>query len=126
MNSSKKVALGESLVFLVGWIIIFLLGADFPPPKGFWKIVCLVAILCIVQYFYLRYLLEIINKKPTFLKNMSFFGTGGIAVSIFTSIRNVGISFDLFFIWMLAITGVSIIYGIVFWCVNKFIKKKMN
>lgn len=124
MNLSKKIALVESLVFLLGWIIIFLLGADFPPPKGFWKIVCLVVVLDVIQYFYLRYLLKIINKEPTFFKNISFFGIGGIAVSIVTNIRNVGIKFDLFFIWMLAITGVSIIYGIVFWCVNKFITNK--
>lgn len=72
----------ESSLFFVFWIVVFLLGADFPPPVGFWKIVVLTLILDIVQAFYLRFLLKNITTRPTYIINSIFFVLGGIIVSL--------------------------------------------
>lgn len=75
-------------MFFVGWIIIFLLGADKPPPVGFWNIVVLLIVLDIIQGFYLSYLLRNITIGPTFIKNTFLFFLAGIIVSGITALTS--------------------------------------
>jgi hypothetical protein len=41
---TRRFATGLALVFFVGWLVILLAGADFPPPAGFVWIVLLDAV----------------------------------------------------------------------------------
>lgn len=122
----KKIVFIESLLFIVGWTIIFLLGADFPPPEGFWKIIMLVVILDLIQIPYLYDLLTHINMKPTFFKNFLFFICGGVIVSLLTSRKNVGGDLKQRMIWILMVTFVSIVYGNVLWFVNRLFVKSIK
>ena len=119
----KKIRLIEGLIFFWGWILVFLAGADFPPPIGFIWLILLVGILAIIQDFYLRYLIRNINKKHIWLKNIFLFLLADIIVSSIIILTNFEyyneISFAL--IWILVVSLVSTIYGIVFYIINKWI-----
>ncbi len=119
----KKIRLIEGLIFFWGWILVFLAGADFPPPIGFIWLILLVGILAIIQDFYLRYLIRNINKKHIWLKNIFLFLLADIIVSSIVILTNFEyyneISFAL--IWILVVSLVSTIYGIVFYIINKWI-----
>ncbi|MFJ6942197.1 hypothetical protein ACGEN4_02160 [Limosilactobacillus mucosae] len=59
----KKIKISETAVFIIGSLGIALLGADFPPPLGFWKIVAVISLVALIQWYYLDWLLERINSK---------------------------------------------------------------
>lgn len=115
----------ESSLLFVFWIVVFLLGADFPPPVGFWKIVVLTLILDIVQAFYLRFLLKNITTRPTYIINSIFFVLGGIIVSL-PAIWQTDTEVQSKVIWVSIVTFVSVIYGNIFWIFNKIAKTKDN
>lgn len=121
--TTKKLIMIESLCFFIGWIIIFLLGADFPPPVGFWTIAALLVVLDIIQAFYLSYLLRNITIKPTFIKNALLFILAGILAAGMTAIISGQYDLKNAFIWIGVVTAVSVLYGIFFWVVNWWIVK---
>ncbi|MEG0163826.1 hypothetical protein [Anaerorhabdus sp.] len=128
MNKYKKINIIETIFFIVGWIIIFLLGADFPPPSGFWKVVLVVILLAIIQSIYLKYLFKNIFDIKSFLKNTIFFFVGGLLVALCSMIilpGNHGNN-QISIIWIALITSVCIVYGILFWFVNYFLQKNKN
>ena len=49
----KKLQWIGSSVFFAGWTIVILLGADFPPPAGFVRVVFAIALFAVLQWFYL-------------------------------------------------------------------------
>jgi hypothetical protein len=110
-------------MFLIGWLIVFLLGADFPPPIGFIWLVLLIIVLDIIQSFYLKnyFLMHIENNKNTklFFMNALYYLAGGLIIAILTSISNfqsVGLLNTL--IWIIVLTLVGVLYGIIFWVFN--------
>ena len=122
----KKIIYLNSVMFLIGWVIIFLLGADFPPPIGFMGVVLLIIILDYIQYLYLKkYFLEsIMHQKPikSFLMNLLFYFIGGFLLSSFLSLfqlKIVGIENAL--IWVFVVTLAGSGYGICFWIWNKIL-----
>jgi hypothetical protein len=127
--SNKNIIKINSILFFVGWIIILLLGADFPPPIGFLWLVLLVAILDFIQYKYLRVLLPQLKerKKNLFLKNLFFFTVGGVIVALFILITRYNITLEMnmndIIILIIVITAVSTIYGIFFWVFNLWLLK---
>lgn len=125
MDKYKKINIIETITFILGWTVIFLLGADFPPPSGFWKIILLVIILALIQSRYLKYLLKDKFNMKLFFKNIIFFFIGGICIScsmfIFNN-RNVFMQASI--IWIAVVTTISIVYGILFWLFNYFIQKR--
>lgn len=126
MNINKKINIIETILFVIIWTGIMLLGADFPPPSGFWKIIFLIIVLAGIQYIYLTYLFRKMLVMKTFIKNILFFLLGGIITSI-VSILFFGteiISKKNFIICTSMITMVSIIYGICFWSINYLLKRK--
>ena len=82
--SNLKIIWINTIVFFFGWNAIMLAGADFPPPIGFIWVVLLISMLDFIQYKYLQYFLpQLIKRKHNlFVKNLIFFVTGGMAVSI--------------------------------------------
>lgn len=121
---TKKLIIIESLSFFVGWIIIFLLGADKPPPVGFWNIIVLLIVLDIIQGFYLIYLLRNITIRPTFIKNTLLFFLAGILISGITALASGMYDLKNGFIWIGVVTAVSVLYGLIFWLTNWWIIKR--
>ncbi len=62
----KKIKISETAVFIIGSLGIAMLGADFPPPLGFWKIIAVISLVALIQWYYLDWLLERINSKKNF------------------------------------------------------------
>lgn len=134
MNTNKfiRIIYINEIAFFFGWVLIFLWGADSPPPIGFVWLVVLIVVLDIIQYFYLKkFLPELKNKvRGLFFKNLLFSILAGIGLNLLTILSNLkdflsfGISNAL--IWMSIIMIVTILYGIYFYIINavliKFIK----
>ena len=123
MLKDKKIQLINFLSFFIGWTVLLLSGADFPPPTGFIWLVILVLFLDVIQYFYLNiYFLKRIKrhkKFKLFLANSLFYLFGGFIVAACTTLPvfpTIGQTNSI--IWMTVITTVSILYGIIFWVFN--------
>lgn len=123
MLKYRKIIHINFILFFGGWVIIFLLGADFPPPMGFIWLVLLIFVLDIVQTHYLRqyFLPHIENEKKTklFIRNTLFYFLGGLIISILTVLSNfqtIGALSTL--IWIAMVTVVGVFYGIAFWFFN--------
>ncbi|GIN98770.1 hypothetical protein J6TS1_46400 [Siminovitchia terrae] len=71
----KKIIYLNEITFFFVWVIIFLMGADKPPPIGFIWIVLLVVLLDVAQYYYLKKFLPKLLKKTKglFFNNMFYF-----------------------------------------------------
>ena len=123
MSKYKKIALINFNLFFIGWVAIFLLGADFPPPIGFIRIVFLILILDVIQLFYLKNyflkLLESHKKLKLFLMNTLFYFVGGLIISTFTSTSNF-LTFEAL-VWIIVVTLVSVLYSFVFLVFNSFL-----
>lgn len=122
MSKLEKIIRINFFVFL-GWIIIFLLGADFPPPIGFIWMVLLVFILDIVQSYYLKkyFLVRIKNRKniKLFFMNALFYLAGSLIVAGSIAIVNfqkMGLMNAL--IWTAVVTLVGVLYGSIFCVFN--------
>ena len=115
------VAGAESVVCFLGWVVVFVLGADRPVPPGFWKLVVLVGVLMVAQFLYVRRLLAgILLAQPTFRRNEVMFAVAGVSLAVltgwwwhtdFTGMAGV--------IWLVVVTGVGLVYGTVLWTVNR-------
>lgn len=117
-KKNRELIIIESLCFFIGWLILFLLGADKPPPVGFWNIVVLLIVLDIIQGLYLSYLLRNMTIKPTFKKNALLFILAGILVSGISAVISGSYDLKNAFIWIGVVTAVSVLYGSFFWAVN--------
>ena len=62
----KKIKISETAVFIIGSLGIAMLGADFPLPLVFWKIIAVISLVALIQWCYLDWLLERINSKKAF------------------------------------------------------------
>lgn len=124
LNKFKRVIYINEISFFFGWIIIFLLGADNPPPIGFIWLVLLVIFLDVIQYFYLkRFLTNLENKSEgLFIKNLFFSVLAGSGVSILTILSRLKMFLSIGFVntlvWIVIITIVAILYGIYFYVIN--------
>jgi len=129
LNKFKKIIYINEITFFFGWVIIFFLGADFPPPIDFIWLVVLTAVLDVIQYFYLKKFLPNLNNKTKrlFIKNLLFSLLAGIGLNLLT------ILFDLSnflntdpinaLIWMTIIMIVAMIYGTYFYIINAILIK---
>ena len=125
MERIEKIRWIETAAFILGWILVFLLGADFPPPSGFIWIVVTVLFLAFLQHLYLCWLHRHISTEKTFLKNAILFASAGILVSNMFIILNGTYSGEVY-IWILIITAVSVLYGIFLWIINLYIVRTIN
>ncbi len=119
----KKIININVITFFFLWIIIFLAGADKPPPIGFLWIVLLVALLDVAQFFYLKRFLPKLSKKTKglFFMNLLYFFIGGIIVSILTiltqlNLLSIGLLNTLF--WVASIIIASLINAVCFYIFN--------
>lgn len=131
MNNIKIIRI-NTILFFVGWTAIMFLGADFPPPIGFLWLIPLIAILDFIQYKYLQNFLPQLRekKKNLFAKNLLFFTTGGLVLSLFCLVARykftlaMGIFNNI--IWTAVLTIVGFIYAIYFWVFNLILVKKLK
>ncbi|MEH7013684.1 hypothetical protein V7087_23230 [Neobacillus niacini] len=127
---SKKIIMINLATFFFVWNIIFLAGADKPPPIGFLWLVCLVLLLDIAQFFYLKRFLPRLQKKSKglFFINLLYFFFGGLIVSVITILTRMNIMSGLqlidIFIWIVLIIIPSLINGIFFYAFNIILLKK--
>ena len=119
----KKLRILESSVFFVGWTIILLLGADFPPPEGFIWVIFGIAVLDFLQWLYLGWLLNALRYRKTFVLNFVLFTIVGFITALLTAFLN-GRVISETMIWFIIIMSVSAIYGVIFWSINLLIVKK--
>lgn len=102
-----------------------LLGADFPPPSGFYKMVLLIVGLAIIQFAYLWFILPKIRRKDkhTFLLHLVFYLLGGILTSILMIIvvnpQVMAVTLNDGLMWGGIITLVSLIYSVALWFLMK-------
>jgi hypothetical protein len=123
--SIKSISWIESAAFFFLANIIMLLGSDFPPPVGFLWITLTAAVIAVLQWFYVRWLLENDVKKRTFLITLVVFALLGIVVpAIFVTFRGgfqTGTCIGIFITMI-----VFIAYGLTLWIVNRFLKKNLG
>lgn len=106
-----------------------LLGADFPPPSGYIWMAILIAVLDYIQYKYLRgFLIELRrDKKKSFIDNTIFFLIGGVAISSLILIVRLNLMLSQPFVdwitFIIVVTLVGVIYGILFWFFNYILVK---
>ena len=127
--SNLKIIQINSILFFVAWTIIMLLGADFPPPIGFIWVILLIGALDLIQYKYLQKFLPLLRKRKNnlFIKNLLFFLTGGIVVSLLLLASRYKITLEMgmssIIIWITILTLVGAIYGACFWFFNLLLIK---
>ncbi|MDU6522726.1 MAG: hypothetical protein E6540_02035 [Enterococcus sp.] len=120
----KRLRYYEGSFFLIGWLLIFLWGADFPPPIGFLWLLPLLLVLTILQDRQLRFLAQRIKRQPTFFKNFLFFLLGSFVLALLTASLQTA-SFAPRLIWILVVTSVGSLYGSLFWLINRWIIPKL-
>lgn len=113
----KKIKIIETAVFIVGSLGITLLGADFPPPLGFWKIIAVISLVALIQWYYLDWLLERINSKKSLLMTVGIYALLG-GMSATAMITASGQLKKETVIWLGLIILWTAAYGLFFWLVN--------
>ncbi|MGH4140472.1 hypothetical protein [Clostridium sp.] len=127
--SYKKIMYINEFSFFFGWTIIFLLGADKPPPIGFLWLVLLTAFLDGIQFLYLKVFLPKLfcSANKLFIKNLMFSTFGGLAVGLlvilinFQQFLSIGLLNNA--IWLAVITIVGLLYGIFFYWFNRILMR---
>jgi drug/metabolite transporter (DMT)-like permease len=123
-NKFKKIVWINEILFFLGWMLLLLLGADHPPPKGFIWLVALIVLLDMAQYFYLKkFLLSLHDKsKGLFTQTLLFAVLAGIGVSISMLLLDLNKLFSIglinVLIWIMVIALVALIYGVCFYLFN--------
>lgn len=126
---TKRLQWIESVLFFIISNIIMLLGADFPPPIGFSIITLLSGILSILQFFYTDWILKCKNPLKTFFTTIFSFSLIGLMISILFIIfntDNIRYTINDALVWILIITLVFGVYGIIYWSFNHLIKFILN
>lgn len=128
----KKIIIINLLTFFFLWILIFLAGADKPPPIGFLWIVLLVALLDVAQFFYLKkFLPKLIRKsKGLFIENLFYFFLGGMIVSVLTLLIRLDVTMSNglldSIIWIMSIITAAMVNAICFYVFNRILVRKIN
>ncbi|MBQ1412361.1 MAG: hypothetical protein IIY93_04130 [Clostridia bacterium] len=121
----KAISWIESAVFFLLANIIMLLGSDFPPPVGSLWITLTAALMAVIQWFYVRWLLANDVKRATLFITLAVFALLGIVVPvIFVAFRGgfqTGTGIGIF-ITMIVFIG----YGFALWIVNRFLKNHLG
>lgn len=121
----KSVSWIESAAFFLLANVIMLLGSDFPPPVGFLWITFTAAVIAVLQWFFVRWLLSNDVNRRTLCITLAVFALLGIVVPvIFVSFRGgfqTGTGIGIF-ITMIVFIG----YGFALWIFNRFLKKHLD
>ena len=121
----KSISWIESAASFLIANVIMLLGSDFPPPVGFLWITLTAAVMAVLQWFYVRWLLANDVKRATLFITLAALALLGIVVPmIFVAFRGgfqTGTGIGIF-ITMIVFIG----YGFTLWIVNRFLKKHLG
>ena len=111
----------ESAAFFLIANIIMLLGSDFPPPVGFLWITLTAAVIAVLQWFYVRWLLvNNVNRATLFMTLAAFTLLGIVVPVVFVAFRGgfqTGTGIGIF-LTMIVFIG----YGFTLWTINRFLK----
>ena len=119
----KKIAWIESIAFFLLANTVMLLGSDFPPPVGFLWVTLAAAILAIVQWFTVRWLLANMGKRRTLGITLMLWALLGMAVYAGLSALHDGVREV---IWIGITMFVFACYGLNFWAVNRGISRRLH
>ena len=121
----KSISWIESAAFFLIANVIMLLGSDFPPPVGFLWITLTAALIAVLQWFFVRWLLAHDVKKRTLFITLVVFALLGIVIPVFfVELRGdfqTGTGMGIF-ITMIVFIG----YGFTLWIVNRFLKQHLG
>lgn len=113
----KKFKIVETVLFLAGWLLVMVKGADFPPPAGFWVVAAGIVVIAFIQWFYLGWLLPNIEAKGSLWKTLGLYALLGFAASLVPILYSGKADKDIG-IWFAIIVEVALVYGLVFWLIN--------
>lgn len=77
----KKIISRESIGFFIISLAVFLAGADFPPPAGFWIIGLILLVFTLIQARFLGWLVPRIRRERTFRQTMLFYLTSALVLA---------------------------------------------
>ena len=121
----KSISWIESAAFFLIANVIMLLGSDFPPPVGFLWITLTAALIAVLQWFFVRWLVAHDVKKRTLFITLVVFALLGIVIPVFfVELRGdfqTGTGMGIF-ITMIVFIG----YGFTLWIVNRFLKQHLG
>lgn len=120
----KKIRIIETLIFIIGATTIMLLGADFPPPRGFVKMLVSIIVVAVIQWCYLKWLLLHINNKGSWLATIGVFAGLGAVVTMFL-IVSTGKSIGDYPTLIVLVTIIAAIYGLALWLINFIISARL-
>jgi len=123
--TKNKICLCEAAAFFLLSNIIMLLGADFPPPRGFIWITVAAAVLSCTQFLFNKWIFTRMKERKSFWMSILFFGSEGFITSVLFAVSGGG-RFQVLWVWFAVITLVFAIYGTGFWAVNKFIARHIG
>ncbi|EKU27104.1 hypothetical protein [Catellicoccus marimammalium] len=125
--STKKIIRINTILFFIGWLVILLLGSDFPPPIGFLWAIILIILSDFIQYKYLQYFIPQLRKKTKYLfsHNLLFFTMSSALLSLIILLLRYPTIHSLTWIengiWILVFSILGGIYSILFYFFNKFL-----
>ena len=119
----RGIAWIESIAFFLLANTVMLLGSDFPPPVGFLWITLAAAVMAIVQWFTVRWLLANMGKRRTLGITLMLWVLLGMAVYAgFTALHG-GVR-DV--IWIGITVFVFAGYWLVLWAINRGINRRLS
>lgn len=125
--STKEIIRINTILFFIGWLVILLLGSDFPPPIGFLWVIVLIILSDFIQYKYLQYFIPQLRKRRKYLfsHNLLFFTMSSALLSLIILLLRYPIIHSLTWIengiWILVFSILGGIYSILFYFFNKFL-----
>lgn len=117
----KAIKIVETIIFIVSWTIIMLLGADFPPPSGFWIVIIGILILACIQWFYMNWILARIYLIKSLFISILIFASIGLIDAVAMALLLSQNFYDSFIIWLSICTIVAALYGLIFWFSNRVV-----
>lgn len=112
--TENRIILINFVQFLIGWTIIFRLGADEVLPDGFWKIIVLILILDLLQCLFLKF---VYLKRPSLLLAAFVFSFGMALTALLVR------GFVIDWIWEMVCASAGLAYSLFFYLLNRFLLK---
>lgn len=131
--SIQRIARINAILFFLFWLLVLLAGADFPPPRGFLRIVLLIALCAIVVSWRVPIYIDWYSKKrPGRQWRVLIEGfAAGIVMSIVFAISSSGepsVSVEPinYVLWVAVLGVVGTFTSAALYLINALLSKKLN